>query len=125
MDADRPVWDPPLARGRGRLPERASIGILRGGTTGVALPAALRYRPAWLDHPGGLAPFPGALLNPRDGEVNPPEAVGTLAQPVLDRVVEGVRVAGLEVGAGRVRLQLDSGDEVVAEAVVLATNGFT
>jgi gamma-glutamylputrescine oxidase len=79
----------------------------------------------WLEHPGGLEPFHGALLNPRDGEVNPAEAVATLAAPVLDRVVEGARVTGVEVGAGRVRLELHGGATLVAEAVVVATNGNT
>ena len=79
----------------------------------------------WLEHPAGLEPFHGALLNPRDAELNPAEAVAALAEPVLDRVVEGVRVVGLELGAGRVRVALDDGASVVAEAVVLATNGYT
>lgn len=221
MGADRPVWDPPSVRGRGRLPERAPVVVIGGGITGVALlrflgrdavlleadhlaagasgrnagfllagvaanyaeacdrygrslaaeiwsftienrerflellggaaesrrrgswtvaadpPEADQLRRAaallaedgfpceWLEHPAGLEPFHGALLNPRDGEVNPAEAVAALAAPVLDHIAEGVRVTGLEAGAGRVRVALDSGGSIVAEAVVLATNGYT
>jgi gamma-glutamylputrescine oxidase len=221
MGTDRPVWDAPSVRGRGRVPERASLVVVGGGITGVALlrllgPGAVlleaqqiaagasgrnagfvlagvaanyaeacdRYgrslaaeiwsfttenrerflellngaaearrrgtwtvaadpaeadqlrrsagllaedgfRCEWLEHPGGLEPFHGALLNPRDGEVNPTEAVAALAEPVLDRVVEGARVTGVDVGAGRVRVAVDSGESIVAEGVILATNGYT
>lgn len=76
----------------------------------------------WLQHPAGLEPFHGALLNPRDAELNPSLAVGELARPCLDRVVEGAEVTALDVGAGRVRVVLESGEQVVAENVVVATN---
>src|SRR5438270_247946 len=103
MDADRPVWDPPSARGRGRLPERTSIVIVGGGITGVAL----------------LRELPNAVLL----------EAAHLAAGASGRnagfLLAGVASNYAEVGAGRVRLQLDSGDDVVAEAVVLATNGFT
>src|SRR5947209_567330 len=37
MVGERPIWDPPAFGGRGRLPERASIVVVGGGITGVAL----------------------------------------------------------------------------------------
>lgn len=209
MSDGRPVWDPPSVRGRGVVPERASVVVVGGGITGVSLlrelpgavlleathlaagasgrnagfllegvaanyaDAASRYgrslaaevrafsvenRERLLELLGGAAearrhgsltvaadeaeadalrlsaallaedgfeaewlPHLGALLNPRDGEINPAAAVGALAEPLLDQIVEGVRVVALD----GTRLQLDTGQTLTAGAVVLATNGFT
>ena len=77
-------------------------------------------------HPGGAtsAHGHGRLLNPADAEVHPAQAVGALAAGAEDRIVEGVRVESLQPGHDAVRV-LTSAGEVVAEAVVLATNGYT
>lgn len=90
----------------------------------AALLAENGFEAEWYPHPGGLESFQGALLNPRDGELNPALAVGALAAGAEDRIVLGARVDAIESGAGRVRLRVGE-SSVVCEQVVLATNAWT
>jgi glycine/D-amino acid oxidase-like deaminating enzyme len=65
------------------------------------------------------------LTNPRDGELDPVEAVGVLAADApAGAIVEGVAVDGLEASAAGVRVHA-GGAECLAGAVVLATNAYT
>lgn len=82
------------------------------------------FEATWHPHPGGLEAFQGALLNPRDGELNPAAAVGALASGSEDRIALDSPVESIEVGAGRVRLHVGS-SSLVCERVVLATNAWT
>lgn len=90
----------------------------------AALLAEDGFQSEWYAHPGGLEAFQGALLNPRDGEINPALAVGALASGLEDRVVLGARVEAIEPGAGRVRIRVGA-SSVVCEQLVLATNAWT
>ncbi|MBJ7601729.1 MAG: FAD-binding oxidoreductase [Candidatus Dormibacteraeota bacterium] len=65
------------------------------------------------------------LLNPRDGEVNPLEALLVLAARARHGSVrEGVKVDGLEAGREGVRVRAGEA-ECLAGAVILATNAYT
>lgn len=65
------------------------------------------------------------LLNPRDGELNPVEALRVLAAGARPGSIrEGVQVDGLEVGSDGVRVRA-GGAECLAGTVILATNAYT
>ncbi len=66
----------------------------------------------------------GGLHVAEDGEVIPTRVVEAFAQPVLERVHEGVSVLSIESSANGVRISTSAG-EIEAVAAVLATNGFT
>jgi glycine/D-amino acid oxidase-like deaminating enzyme len=66
-----------------------------------------------------------ALLNEADGEVDPAQAVGVIADESHGAPIhEGVNVAALEPSQHGVRVHTDRG-EIVAGAVLLATNAYT
>jgi len=68
---------------------------------------------------------PAALLNDADGEVDPAAAVACLADSLPDASIHcGTAVLGLDASASEVRVHTQRG-EIVAGAVVLATNAST
>ncbi|HXA27557.1 MAG TPA: FAD-binding oxidoreductase [Candidatus Angelobacter sp.] len=68
---------------------------------------------------------PGQLVNDADGEVDPAAAVAAVADATPDaRIHEGVTVLALEPSHDGVRVHTDAG-EIVAGAVILATNAYT
>jgi gamma-glutamylputrescine oxidase len=75
------------------------------------------------------APPFGGLLNDADGEVDPAQAVGAIADAAPKGAVhEAVAVRAVEPAAergGDLRVHLDDGAEVAAGLVVLATNAYT
>jgi glycine/D-amino acid oxidase-like deaminating enzyme len=75
---------------------------------------------AWRPNGGKL----GGLLNAVDGELQPVEAVVTIAAMATAAIVDGVEVTGVEPGASGVRVHTNAG-ELGAGAVVLATNAYT
>jgi gamma-glutamylputrescine oxidase len=65
------------------------------------------------------------LLNPRDGELDPVQAVSALAAQAPEGAIrEGVQVDAVEPSAGGVRVHA-GGRECLAGALVLATNAYT
>ena len=69
----------------------------------------------------------GGLVNDADGEVHPAQAVAAIADAGGETgavIAEGVTVTALEAPSHRVRVHTDAG-EVVAGAVILATNAYT
>jgi gamma-glutamylputrescine oxidase len=65
------------------------------------------------------------LANPRDGELDPVEAVSVLAAGApAGAIREGVAVTGLEASSAGVRVHAE-GAECLAGTVVLATNAYT
>jgi glycine/D-amino acid oxidase-like deaminating enzyme len=68
---------------------------------------------------------PGALVNDFDGEVDPAAAVAAIADATVGaRIHEGVTVLRVEPAHGEVSVHTDVG-EIVAGAVLLATNAYT
>jgi gamma-glutamylputrescine oxidase len=66
-----------------------------------------------------------ALLNPKDGEVDPAALVGALARRARRGAIrEGVNVTAIEPGPGGVTVRARE-DECRAGAVILATNAYT
>jgi gamma-glutamylputrescine oxidase len=79
----------------------------------------------WVDAPVSAPPgHHGGLLVPGDGAIDPATAVGALADTVSPRVAVGVEVVGIETASGSVRVHTTRG-ELIAGAVVLATNAYT
>nr|MDQ6919780.1 FAD-binding oxidoreductase [Candidatus Dormibacteraeota bacterium] len=67
----------------------------------------------------------GRLVNPRDGELDPVEALEIFAADAAPGIIrEGVEVVGLETGQGGVRVH-SLGGACRAGVVVLATNAYT
>jgi len=65
------------------------------------------------------------LVNPRDGELNPVQALSALASLAPERSIrEGVAVERVEAASGGVRVHA-AGGECLCGAVVLATNAYT
>jgi gamma-glutamylputrescine oxidase len=100
-----------------------------GGFVEAASPeeaAALAESATLLREDGIEATWDGRRLhNPRDGELDPLEAVHVLAARAPDGAIrEGVRVDAIEPATGGVRVQA-GGSECLAGAVVLATNAHT
>jgi len=79
----------------------------------------------WID--GDEAPPLGGLLNQDDGELDPAQAVGAIAEGCGDTtaVRTGVAVEELESGDGGVRVHTAGGGEIEAGTVLLATNAYT
>ncbi len=74
---------------------------------------------AWRPNGGRL----GGLLNAVDGELQPVEAVETIASLATATIVDGVDVTGIQPAPSGVRVHTSAG-ELAAGAVVLATNGY-
>ena len=106
------------------------VGHRRGG--GLILAAGpeealeLEESAELLQEDGFAARWDGtALLNPRDGEIQPAALVGALArQAPAGSIREGVEVTALEPWASGVTVYA-GGDRCEAGAVVLATNAYT
>jgi len=80
---------------------------------------------SWVEQPEQAPPgHHGGLMVPGDGAIDPAAAVGALAEGLSSRITVGVEVLGIETGSGSVRVDTSRG-EVVAGAVVLATNAYT
>jgi glycine/D-amino acid oxidase-like deaminating enzyme len=109
-----------LLRGRAGYARRGSLTL--AATTEEA--ALLRESEALLRDDGlpGRLIAEGALVNDADGEVDPAQAVGTIAATApAGAIHEGVTVVGIESGHDDVRVHTDEG-EIIAGAVLLATN---
>ena len=132
-DVAREVWDF-TAHNHALLAEvlQGRAGYLRRGSLSLAASNEerdlLRQSAELLAEdslPGRHVPL-GALLNEDDGEVDPAAAVACIAGSCGEaaRICEGVAVHGVEASAGEVRVHTSHG-EILAGAVILATNAYT
>ncbi len=107
-----------------------AAGYRRGGSVVEAASPEealdLEESAALLREDGFDVGWDGARLdNPRDGELDPVEAVGVLAAGApAGAIREGVAVDGLEASPAGVRVRA-AGAECLAGTVVLATNAYT
>jgi len=110
-------------QGRARYARRGSLVLAASEDEAALLRESAELLAA--DSLPGRYVTPAALLNDADGEVDPSAAVACLADSLPDASIHcGTAVLGLDASASEVRVYTQRG-EIIAGAVVLATNAST